>query len=125
MRYVLNFNAEGTLTVSGDAPETRFLQLRKLPKKLKSGATTKVRVVTEEVSGSSVPFTPRDQYNYRWGGTVNKDLALATGLRGRKRYVLEQAGNSDWYNLVPHSNIGKLSKKVDGPAVSVSIIENR
>ena len=126
MRYVLNFNAEGTSVVAGsEARDTNFLQLKKLPKRLKSGATTKVRVTADDAVPGTVPFTARDTHNYRWGGTVNKELALSSGLRGRKRYTLEQAGSSEWYNLVPHSNIGKVSKKVEGPAVSVSIIENR
>ena len=118
MRYVLHFNTEGS-TVLNSAGTGGTIEFAKLPKPLASGATTKVRV-----SGSgSHAFTPRDEYGNRYGAAISESVAREAGLKGRKRYTLVKSGNSGWYNLVPESNIGKKARRIDGPGVSVSIIE--
>ena len=116
MRYVLHFNPEGT-TLLGTSGGT--IEFAKLPRPLANGATTKVRVGT----GGDHAFTPRDTYGTRYGAAVSETVAKAAGLKGRKRYTLAKSGNSGWFNLVPDSNIGKKTKRIDGPGVSVSIIE--
>ena len=116
MRYVLHFNPEGTSLLGTDKGTIEFA---KIPKALKNGATTKVRVS----EGGSHKFTKRDEYGTRFGAAVSEGVAREAGLKGRKRYTLERAGKSEWFNLVPHSNIGKKTKRIDGAGVSVSIIE--
>lgn len=118
MRYVLHFNPEGTETLLRAGTGTT-IEFAKLPKTLASGATTKVRV-----SGTGTnAFTPRDEYRTRYGAAVSESVAREAGLKGRKRYTLAKSGNSGWFNLVPDSNIGKKTKRIDGPGVSVSVIE--
>lgn len=116
MRYVLHFNPQAT-SLLGATDST--IEFAKIAKPLKNGATTKVRVGT----GGSHQFTARDEYNTRFGAAVSESVAREAGLRGRKRYTLERSGSSGWFNLVPHSNIGKKVQRIDGPGVSVSIIE--
>lgn len=117
MRYVLNFNPEGSTTLL-NGPEG-LVEFKKLPKALKNGATTAVRLSDDGVH----PLTPRDEVGNRLGTVVSERMAREAGLKGRKRYTLAPAGNQGWYNLVPHSNIGKKARRIDGPGVSVSIIE--
>ena len=59
MRYVLHFNPDATelLGTSGDT-----IEFTKLPKALKNGAVTKVRVGT----GGDHKWTARDQYGNRY-----------------------------------------------------------
>jgi hypothetical protein len=116
MRYVLHFNPEGTSLLGTDGGSIEFA---KLPKTLSSGATTKVRVG----NAGKHAFTPRDEYGTRYGAAVSEAVARDAGLKGRKRYTLSRSGRSDWFNLVPESNIGKKAKRIDGPGVSVSVIE--
>ena len=116
MRYVLHFNPEATTLLGTSGGLIEFSKLRS---PLKNGATTKVRV---GVAGSHA-FTPRDSYRTRYGAAVSETVAKEAGLKGRKRYKLEKSGNSGWFNLVPDSNIGKRTKRIDGAGVSVSIIE--
>jgi len=119
MRYVLNFNPEGSATLSEGYNGS--IEFKKLPKGLKSGAVTAVRFAD---SGNGVaPLTPRDEVGNRLGTVINEKIAREVGLKGRKRYMLKQVGRSNWYNLIPHSNIGKKARRIDGPGVSVSIIE--
>lgn len=118
MRYVLHFNPEGS-TLLNTAGTGGTIEFAKLPKPLASGATTKVRVS----NNGSHAFTPRDEYGSRFGAAINETVAREAGLKGRKRYTLAKSGNSGWFNLVPDSTIGKKTKRIDGPGVSVSIIE--
>jgi hypothetical protein len=118
MRYVLHFNPAGTTLLGTDKNAIEF---SKLPKALKNGAVTKVRLSDT----GTHKFTPRDEYGTRYGAAVSESVARDAGLRGRKRYTLEQAGKSEWFNLVPHSSIGAKSKRIDGAGVSVSIIERK
>lgn len=118
MRYVLHFNPEGTEALL-NAGTGSTIEFAKLPKTLASGATTKVRV-----SGNGThAFTARDEHNTRYGAAISETVARDAALKGRKRYSLVKSGNSGWFNLVPVSNIGKSAKRIDGPGVSVSIIE--
>jgi hypothetical protein len=117
MRYILHFNPEATsLLRSADGSTIEFAKLRTT---LKNGATTKVRVS----NAGAHQFTPRDSYGNRYGACVALAVAKEAGLKARKRYLLEQSGNSEWFNLVPHSNIGKKTRRIDGAGLSVSIIE--
>lgn len=119
MRYVLNFNPEGSITLSGGYEGS--VEFKKLPKALKSGAVTAVRFAD---NGNGVaPLTPRDEVGNRLGTVINERVARDVGLKGRKRYTLERSGTQGWFNLVPHSNIGKKARRIDGPGVSVSLIE--
>ncbi len=117
-RYVLHFNPEGSETLL-NAGTGGTIEFAKLPKALASGATTKVRVS----SNGAHAFTPRDTHEVRYGAAVSEAVAREAGLKGRKRYTLVRSGNSGWFNMVPESNIGKKTKRIDGPGVSVSIIE--
>lgn len=117
MRYVLHFNPEGTtalLSNNGDS-----LEFAKLPKALKNGATTKVRV---SYLGETL-FTARDDTGNRFGAAISEGTAKTAGLKGRQRYTLQRSGSVGWYNLVPHSRIGKKAKRIGEAGVSVSVIE--
>jgi hypothetical protein len=118
MRYILHFNPQATdlLTTGG-----KTIEFAKLRTPLKNGATTRVRT---SAAGKHA-FTPRDKYGNRYGACVSQGVAKEAGLKGRKRYVLEQSGKSEWYNLVPHSSIGKKTVRIDGAGLSVSVIEKR
>ncbi len=119
MRYVLNFNPEGT-TLLLNAATGDTIEFAKLPKPLASGATTKVRVS----SNGSHAFTSRDrETDTRYGAAISETTAREAGLKGRKRFSLVKSGNSGWFNLVPESNIGKKARRIDGPGVAVSVIE--
>jgi hypothetical protein len=119
MRFVLNFNPAGTDALLGSSAYTS-LELKKLPKALASGAATKVRLSS---SGGRV-VTPRDEVGNRFGVVISETEAKTAGLKGGKRYKLVQAGSTGWFNLVPDSNITRSrAKRVDGPGVSVSVIE--
>ena len=114
MRYVLHFNPEGT-SLLGKQGKIEFV---KLPKALKNGAVTKVRV-----SGTGdVPFTARDKHDTRYGCAISEGRAKDAGFRNRKlkRFKLQQSGSSGWFNLVPDSS---KTARIDGPGVSVSVIE--
>lgn len=117
MRYVLHFNPEGTDTLlSRNGNSLEFL---KLPKALKNGASTKVRLT----STGAVPFTPRDETGNRYGAAVSESYAKLVSLKGRQRYTLQKSGSVGWYNLVPHSRIGKKPVRIGEAGVSVSVIE--
>jgi hypothetical protein len=117
MRYVLHFNPEGTKTLlSGDGDSLEFV---KLPKALTSGATTKVRLTRT----GAVPFTPRDETGNRYGAAVSESYAKLVSLKGRQRYTLQKSGSAGFFNLVPHSRIGKKAKRIGEAGVSVSVIE--
>ena len=117
MRYVLHFNPEGTALLSSKSGGS--LEFVKLPKALKNGATTKVRVSNI----GTVPFTPRDETLNRYGAAVSETTAKTAGLKGRQRYTLQKSGTVGWFNLVPHSRIGKVAKRIGEAGVSVSVIE--
>ncbi len=117
MRYVLHFNPEGTETLLGKGGDS--LEFVKLPKSLTSGATTKVRVSYT----SDIPFTARDNTGNRYGAAVSETTAKTAGLKGRQRYTLQKSGSAGWFNLVPHSRIGKKAKRIGEAGVSVSVIE--
>jgi len=116
MRYVLHFNPEATNLLGTDGGNIEFT---KLPKPLKNGATTRVRL---SESGKH-KFTPRDKHGNRFGACISQGVAKEAGLKGKKRYTLERSGKSEWFNLIPHSNIGKKVRRIDGAGLSVSIIE--
>lgn len=130
MRYVLNFNPEGTESLIKENGARRSddltLVLKKNPVTLKNGATTKVKVLK---GTGGRPFTPRGWDDFgltssRFGTVISSDEAREFGVKGRKRYLLEKAGKTGWFNLVPHSNIVKgKAKRIEGPGLSVSIIE--
>ncbi len=117
MRYILHFNPEATtLLRSADGSTIEFAKLRT---PLKNGTITKVRISNL----GAHQFTPRDSYGNRYGACVSLPVAKQAGLKARKRYMLEQSGKSDWFNLVPHSNIGKKTRRIEGAGLSVSVIE--
>lgn len=118
MRYVLHFNPQAT-NLLGTAGKT--IEFAKLRTPLKNKATTKVRISD---SGKHA-FTQRDKYGNRYGACVSASVAKEAGLKGKKRYVLEQSGKSEWFNLVPHSNIGKKTRRIEGAGLSVSVIEKK
>lgn len=117
MRYVLHFNPEGTQTLLSRKGDS--LEFVKLPKALTNGATTKVRVSYS----SDIPFTPRDDTGNRYGAAVSETVAKTAGLKGRQRYTLQKSGSAGFFNLVPHSRIGKKAKRIGEAGVSVSVIE--
>jgi hypothetical protein len=116
MRLVLHFNPEGTALLGTKGDSIEFV---KLPKVLNNGATTKVRVSNSGI----IPFTARDETRNRYGAAVSETTAKTAGLRGRQRYTLQKSGSAGWFNLVPHSRIGKKSKRIGEAGVSVSVIE--
>ncbi len=118
MRFILHFNPQATQLLGTDNSTIEFA---KLTKPLQNGATTKVRISD---SGKHA-FTPRDSYGNRYGACISQAVAKEAGLKGRKRYTLHESGKSGWFNLVPHSNIGKKVRRIDGAGLSVSIIEKR
>jgi hypothetical protein len=118
MRFILHFNPQATQLLGTDNSTIEFA---KLAKPLQNGATTKVRISD---SGKHA-FTPRDSYGNRYGACISQTVAKEAGLKGRKRYTLQESGKSGWFNLVPHSNIGKKVRRIDGAGLSVSIIEKR
>lgn len=116
MRFVLHFNPEATSLLGTDG---KTIEFTKLQKPLQNGATTRVRL---SESGKHA-FTPRDKHGNRYGACVSQAVAKEAGLKGRKRYTLQRSGKSEWFNLVPHSNIGKKVRRIDGAGLSVSVIE--
>jgi hypothetical protein len=116
MRFILHFNPQATQLLGTDQSTIEFA---KLAKPLQNGATTKVRISD---SGKHA-FTPRDSYGNRYGACISKAVAKEAGLKGRQRYTLHESGKSGWFNLVPHSAIGKKVRRIDGAGLSVSIIE--
>lgn len=118
MRFILHFNPQATQLLGTDSTTIEFA---KLAKPLQNGATTKVRIS----DFGKHAFTPRDSYGNRYGACISQAVAKEAGLKGRKRYTLQESGKSGWFNLIPHSNIGKKVRRIDGAGLSVSIIEKR
>jgi len=118
-RYALNFNPAGTDLLLDTNDFGEYLEFSRLRKPLKSGATTKVRLV----ENGGIPFTPRDDNNTRFGAAVSSKSVASTGLVGGKRYTLQRAGTGGWFNLVPHSKITKSRPvRMVEPGVTVSVI---
>jgi hypothetical protein len=117
MRYVLHFNPHAS-----DLLDSDYIQLERLDKNLKSGATVRVRGLDTPVEGT-IPFTPREKGSTRFGSVINEKKAREVGIKGRQRYILETSEKLGWYYLVPHSRVGKKARKLDVPAVSISIFD--
>ena len=118
MRFILHFNPQATQLLG---TEKSTIEFAKLNKPLQNGTTTKVRIS----DAGQHAFTPRDSYGNRYGACISQTVAKEAGLKGRRRYTLQESGKSGWFNLVPHSNIGKKVRRIDGAGLSVSIIEKR
>lgn len=118
-RFALNFNPAGTEVLFDTNEYGNYLEFSKLRKPLKSGATTRVRLVED----GSIPFTTRDENYTRYGAAVSSKTASGVGLSGGKRYTLQRAGSGDWFNLVPHSKISRSRPvRMVEPGVTVSVI---
>jgi len=118
-RYALNFNPAGTQLLFDENDLGDYLEFSKLRKPLKSGATTKVRLVED----GAIPFTSRDENLTRYGAAVSSKTASFAGLVGGKRYTLKRAGTGGWFNLVPHSKITKSRPvRMKEAGVTVSVI---
>lgn len=125
MRYMLNVNPAGAtalLETVDSTSEPLRIQFS-TPAKLAHGAVAKVRLVqTNSPIDDSGVFSPRDNIGNRYRTTLNAQDARRFGLRGKTRYELRRSGRSDWFWLVPHSNVGK-GRRIDGPGITASIYD--
>lgn len=118
MRYILNFNPEAADLLGAFFSDT--VEFTTVPK-TKAGASILVRATD---GGDGPALGPVQPGSSRYKVRLNEKTARSLGLRGSQRYTINRRGQSDRFYLVPHSQVRNgVARRIDGPAVTVSITE--